>query len=620
MKAGFKIALAAWSVLLWSLFSLSAFADKRVALVLGNSAYAHVTRLSNPANDAHDLAETLRGLNFDVISQTNADMRALDSALEEFERKSQGADVALFFFAGHGLQFKGQNYLLPIDANLEDEVSLRYNTLSIEKVRDALGAASGVKIMILDACRNNPLSDKLIVRSAGLTRAVELTRGLARLDRTEGMVVAYATQADQVAQDGSGRNSPFSSALIRRLKEPNLEIATLFRRVAQDVYEQTGGKQRPELSISLLQDFYLNTRDDDARFWRRIGANAGEAELHEFITKFPSSPFVNDAQNRIYVLEGVRREREEMNRQIAALEAERRRFQEVEAKRQAAEKRDQEQAEIDRLAIARQGQERLEAERRQAEALQAKKREQEELEKARQAAQILENERKEVERVAAEQLVKQRLAALKLEEDKKEAERLAAEAQERKRIDAERLATAERERIRQEVERLATEKREQERLAVEKRAAEALAAERLSGQKPEADNLEKVRTRLAALEQEKRQQIEQDAARARQDENCARETADFNRLSARKQKDGLEKLKAQATCPGLAQSIDKILAELAPAEAKMCADESQALTRIDKNDLAALKDFALKATCATARKSAAEQVVKLQATGGGLRP
>ncbi|MDI9849768.1 caspase family protein [Rhodoblastus sp. 17X3] len=610
MKAGFKIALAAWSVLLWSLFSLSAFADKRVALVLGNSAYAHVTKLSNPANDAHDLAETLRGLDFDVISQTNADMRALDSALEEFERKSQGADVALFFFAGHGLQFKGQNYLLPIDANLEDEVSLRYNTLSIEKVRDALGAASGVKIMILDACRNNPLSDKLIVRSAGLTRAVELTRGLARLDRTEGMVVAYATQADQVAQDGSGRNSPFSSALIRRLKEPNLEIATLFRRVAQDVYEQTGGKQRPELSISLLQDFYLNTRDDDARFWRRIGANASESELHDFITKFPSSPFVNDAQNRIYALEGVRREREEMNRQIAALEAERRRFQEVEAKRQAAEKRDQEQAELDRLAIARQGQERLEAERRQAEAQQAKKREQEELEKARQAAQVLANERKEVERVAAEQLVKQRLAALKLEEDKKEAERLAAEAQERKRIDAEQRATDERERVRQEVERL----------AVEKRAAEAQAAERLSGQKPEADNLEKVRTRLAALEQEKRQQVEQDAAREKQDENCARETADFHRLSARKQKDGLEKLKAQTTCPGLAQSIDKILAELAPTEAKMCANESQALARIDKNDLAALKDFALKATCATARKSAAEQVVKLQATGGGLRP
>jgi hypothetical protein len=619
MKAGFKIALAAWSVLLWSLFSLSAFADKRVALVLGNSAYAHVTKLSNPANDAHDLAETLRGLNFDVISTTNADMRALDSALEEFERKSQGADVALFFFAGHGLQFKGQNYLLPIDANLEDEVSLRYNTLSIEKVRDALGAASGVKIMILDACRNNPLSEKLVVRSAGLTRAVELTRGLARLDRTEGMVVAYATQADQVAQDGSGRNSPFSSALIRRLKEPNLEIATLFRRVAQDVYEQTGGKQRPELSISLLQDFYLNTRDDDARYWRRIGANASEAELHDFITKFPSSPFVNDAQNRVYVLEGVRREREEMNRQIAALEAERRRFQEVEAKRQAAEKRDQEQAEIDRLTIARQGQERLEAERRQAEALQAKKREQEELEKARQAAQILENERKEVERVAAEQLVKQRLAALKLEEDK-EAERLAAETQERKRIDADRLATAERERIRQEVERLAAEKREQERLAAEKRAAEALAVERLSSQKPDADNLEKVRTRLAALEQEKRQQIEQDAAREKQDENCARETAYFNRLSARKQKDGLEKLKAQVTCPGLAQSIDKILAELAPTEAKICADESQALNKIEKNDLAALKDFALKAICASARKSAAEQVVKLQATGGGPRP
>jgi len=348
-----KLAGIVIASLVWALICQPAVADKRVALVLGNSNYLRAPKLTNPENDAEDLAGVLRGLNFEVIFKTDVDRRGLDLALEEFERRAQGADTAMFFFAGHGLQHRGRNYLVPIDADLEDEVSLRYNTLALDRVRDALDAASGVKIMVLDACRNNPLADKLVSGTGGASRSVEVTRGLARLDRAEGMVVAYATQADRVAQDGIGRNSPFSAALVRRLQEPNLEIATLFRRVAQDVFEQTGGRQRPELSISLLQDFYLNVRDEDARVWRSIVRTATEQELQDFIARFPWSPYARDAQSRLFVHQTLRAEREAFNKRVAAFEAEREAFERREREAAQAEKRDREITEREKADLGR---------------------------------------------------------------------------------------------------------------------------------------------------------------------------------------------------------------------------------------------------------------------------
>ncbi|WP_294541225.1 caspase family protein [uncultured Rhodoblastus sp.] len=547
MKARVNIAVLAVSVLFWALFGVAAYADKRVALIVGNSDYARVIKLGNPENDAHDLADALRGLNFEVIFKINVDQRGLGAALEEFERKAQGADTALFFFAGHGLQFRGQNYLLPVDADLEDEVSLKYNTLAIEKVREALDSASGVKIMILDACRNNPLSDKLVTRTAGLSRSAALTRGLARLDRTEGMVVAYATQADQVAQDGAGRNSPFSSALVRRLKEPNLEIATLFRRVAQDVYEQTGGRQRPELSISLLQDFYLNIHDDDSRQWRRIGPNASEAELRDFIAKFPSSPYVRDAQSRLYVLDTVRQERDAMNQRIAAFEAEKKEFLKREAERLSAEqrekeRREKERADADRLAIERQDKERQEAERRQAERVAFEKREQEQLAKARLAAEKLEAERQEAARIATEKLEKERVAAEMREQERLRNAQLAAEKAEKERLAAlnlaierkekERQIAEERERQRLLAEQRAAEKLEQKRLAEAAREAEKQEAQRLTEQKRETERLEKERARIAALEQEDRKKAEIEAEKLEKDRVAAELREQEKRKSA----------------------------------------------------------------------------------------
>jgi uncharacterized caspase-like protein len=228
-------------------------AERRVALVVGNATYnATSMSLTNPRNDAEDISAVLKELDFQVVIATNVTKRDMQVKLQEFARLAIDADAALFFYAGHAMQYQGRNYLMPVDAELEDEISVRYQTVSLDEVRAALDRASGVKIMILDASRNNPLADRL------QKPVVPTRRGLARIDKTQGMVVALATAPDEVAQDGRGRNSPFTAALLKRIQEPGLEIAVMFRRVATDVEAQTGGRQWPEIYIDLKSEYYLN--------------------------------------------------------------------------------------------------------------------------------------------------------------------------------------------------------------------------------------------------------------------------------------------------------------------------------------------------------------------------
>jgi hypothetical protein len=184
--------------------------------------------------------------------------------------------------------------------------------------------------MILDACRNNPVLDRLKRRMTGITRDVAAVRGLARIAGAQGEVVAYATAADQVAADGAGRNSPFTAALLKRLAEAGLEIGTMFRRVAADVTEQTKGQQHPELLISLISEYYLN--QNDRPVWERIKDTADPAAFRDFINRFPSSPRASDARYRIQMLEreAVARQSPERSRdedQRAKAEAERQKQQ-----------------------------------------------------------------------------------------------------------------------------------------------------------------------------------------------------------------------------------------------------------------------------------------------------
>lgn len=235
-----------------------AAAEKRVALVVGNSAYANAPALANPANDAADMARALTRLGFEVVLGRDLDKAQLDARVREFARALEGADVALLFYAGHGLQVAGRNYLVPVDAMLGRERDLDFETVDADFIIRQMERERETKtsIVFLDACRDNPLMRNL-ARSMG-TRSASLGRGLAPIDTGVGSFIAYSTQPGNVALDGEGRNSPFTAALVRHIGRPETDLAALMIGVRKDVLERTGGKQVPWDHSALTGAFYFN--------------------------------------------------------------------------------------------------------------------------------------------------------------------------------------------------------------------------------------------------------------------------------------------------------------------------------------------------------------------------
>lgn len=294
----------------------AAATERRVALVIGNSGYSNAPLLPNTVNDARDMSAALRKVGFEVVDGVNLDKRGMDQVVARFARLAQDADAVMFYYAGHGFQFNGENYLVPVEARVEDEIGVQYETTRLNDVMTALNFSKGVKIMVLDACRNNPFVSQLAKRQA--TRSFSVGSGLAPVARAQGMVIAYATQANDVAADGIGRNSPFTAALVREIEQPGLEVATMFRRVQKSVYDATNGRQTPELSLSLLGDFYLNREETDSDVWRRVRASDDPAALNAFIQRYPTSFFAIDARTRLDLIE--RRASEAKERDLLARE------------------------------------------------------------------------------------------------------------------------------------------------------------------------------------------------------------------------------------------------------------------------------------------------------------
>ena len=229
-------------------------AEKRVALVIGNGAYVNATPLPNPRNDAEDVAAALKRTGFTTIVGLDLTKDGMDDLTIQFARAVRGADVAVFYYSGHAMQFAGSNYLMPVDVKLTDEADLRRMTKVDDIVTD-LQEASALRLLVLDSCRDNPLAEEL-KRSVGLTRSASVQRGLARIDGPQGMIVAYATQSGKTAADGTGRNSPYTAAFLKHIEAPD-EIGTVFRRISADVYAATDHAQLPELSLSLIGEYYL---------------------------------------------------------------------------------------------------------------------------------------------------------------------------------------------------------------------------------------------------------------------------------------------------------------------------------------------------------------------------
>ena len=191
-------------------------AQKRVALVIGNGSYKHTAHLKNPANDAGDMAAALQRLGFDVLRGIDLSHSGMRDIIRSFTQKVTGADVALVFYAGHGLQVGGKNYLLPVDAQIETQADLEFGSIDLNLVLGFMEGQAKTSIVFLDACRDNPLGARL---SRG-TRSASVGRGLAQVDTGVGTLIAFATQPGNVALDGEGRNSPFTSALLTIIERP----------------------------------------------------------------------------------------------------------------------------------------------------------------------------------------------------------------------------------------------------------------------------------------------------------------------------------------------------------------------------------------------------------------
>jgi uncharacterized caspase-like protein len=241
----------------------AASAGRRVALVIGNGAYAHVKALPNPPNDARSIAKSLRHIGFAVSEGVDLDRAAMQKMTRDFLRDAARAEVALVYYAGHGVQIDGRNYLVPVDVRLQAGRNITDGMTDMDTILAGLDDEVRTNILIFDACRNNPLEPQ--VASAGPNRAIEAGSGLAAPTALgpgatlgAGTLIAFAT--GQVALDGEGANSPFSAALSRHIGTPGLEVQQMLTRVRAEVVATTRSKQVPWSNSSLLGEVYLAAR------------------------------------------------------------------------------------------------------------------------------------------------------------------------------------------------------------------------------------------------------------------------------------------------------------------------------------------------------------------------
>ncbi|WP_293865781.1 caspase family protein [uncultured Alsobacter sp.] len=237
------LALIGWA------HSDAALAQKRVALLIGNGAYSNVTRLANPSNDVDAMAAMLRGAGFDtVLTGLDLDERGIRRALQNFEDAANGADIGLIFYSGHGIEVNGQNYLIPVDAKLGSDRAVDDEAVPLDRVLRSMEQVKRLRLVILDACRDNPFINAMTRSAAGRS----IGRGLARVEPTSvDTLVAYAAKAGTTAADGDGRNSPFTSALLKHLATPGLDVRLALGLVRDDVIATTKSRQEPFVYGSL---------------------------------------------------------------------------------------------------------------------------------------------------------------------------------------------------------------------------------------------------------------------------------------------------------------------------------------------------------------------------------
>jgi len=314
-----KNRLYVWVLLIAAvLFAIPQHADaqSRIALVIGNGTYQKVPALPNPLHDAQDVSDALKRLGFAVNTVTDADFDTFRRSLLEFGRRALKADMAVFYYAGHGVEINGDNWLLPIDVALKHEIDASAEAIDLRSAMQAVSSAKTLGLVILDSCRNNPFRPTMA--NSNSTRRIE-TLGLAPVEPGDNVLVAYAARDGTVAKDGVGRNSPYTQSLLRHIETAGLEIDFLFRNVRDDVIAATDNEQQPFVYGSLSSDeIYLKspsagtaaadpTGNIDAAeiAWSFLKGTSDVPTLTRFIDRFPASTRIPDARTRIASLEAA---------------------------------------------------------------------------------------------------------------------------------------------------------------------------------------------------------------------------------------------------------------------------------------------------------------------------
>lgn len=245
--------------------------DQRIALVIGNGAYKDAP-LQNPVNDARDLSRALAEIGFEVMFRQNLHQKEMKEAIRTFGERLRNGEIGLFYYAGHGAQVAGRNYLIPVGAVINNEYEVEYEAVDVGLViAQMTNAANRTNIVILDACRNNPFARSF--RSAA--------KGLASIDAPSGTLIAYATAPGSVASDGESKNGLYTQELLKSMRVPDLQIEQVFKRVRAAVQEKTEGKQVPWESSSLVGDFYfLASKPNNADASRRLETSSPDTRIN----------------------------------------------------------------------------------------------------------------------------------------------------------------------------------------------------------------------------------------------------------------------------------------------------------------------------------------------------
>lgn len=315
MPRNLFLAIAVFTWLLTTASTSHAADSTRVALVIGNGAYEDAP-LRNAVNDARSMSARLSGLGFDVITAENADHDAMQKSILEFSSRLKGETTGLFYYAGHGIQSRGRNYLLPVDATVASERTLRFEAVDVQVVLEEMAfSGNRINLVILDACRNNPFERRFRGGS----------RGLAAIDAARGTLIAYATAPGSVAADGDGDNGIYTSELLNALAVPNLKAEEVFKKVRVAVTNRTGGAQVPWESSSLTGEFVFNRQgtgtqiaaaapaaaiagSHEALFWETINNSENPDDYRAYLDQYPQGSFATLAQIRLSTLEAKTKE------------------------------------------------------------------------------------------------------------------------------------------------------------------------------------------------------------------------------------------------------------------------------------------------------------------------